>query len=432
MKTTPPSLFRWSGFVLGAVVASLGFACSSDEAGNDGILGDGSDGSGGRGGGSGGAGPQPAAGSGNGVAGSNIAIPTAGSGSGTAGAGAVDKACATGMAQAKLQPVNMFIQFDRSTSMLEDEKWTQAVGALNGFFQDPAAAGLRVALRFFPHDNPAVGCVGGECGAPSATCCNVEACAQPLVPLGELLADGAPGDMHESALVAAVAASTPMRAGGGGKGGGGFTMQGGTPLFAALGGAVQWAVQQEATNPDQASVVVFVTDGEPNGCGEDIGVIAQQAAAGLEKGVPTYVIGISGVSAESVDQIAMAGGTQRAFFAGGANPAQTQQDLISALNAIRGSVLTCQFAMPTASTAGQQIDPKKINVNYTPGGATTPELIGQSPDGAACSVGGWYYDNDAAPTTISLCEADCNRITADPRARIDVVLGCAVVPAVPR
>lgn len=414
-----------AGFTMLAVGLTSAFACSDEKGLDDADIGIVI---------TGGTGSTPPDGSTGGSQDPPIVVnpPASNAGTGTtgsAGSGSLtnETACATGNAEAKLQPVNMFIQFDRSGSMRNDDKWTQAVNALTGFFEDPQTAGLRVALRFFPHNTPATGCMGGnDCDGPSAECCNVDACAEPLVPLGELLAANAPADTHERALIQALEMSAPAE---GGRRGG--RQSGGTPLWAALGGAVQWGVAHKNATPDEATVVVFVTDGEPNGCEEDISEIAKLASEGRAQGVPTYVIGIAGVSEESVDEIALAGGTEKAFFAGGDDPAQTQQELIAALNAIRGNVLSCTFPMPNPDVVGQEVDPAKINVNYTPGGTTSAERIGKSPDGNSCEVGGWYYDDPTHPTTISLCEADCKRITADPSARIDVLLGCAAVPAEP-
>jgi hypothetical protein len=143
-------------------------------------------------------------------------------------------ACGIGMVSAQLAPVNMFVMFDRSGSMEEEDKWSNATAALAAFFQNPGAAGLRVALRFFPHDEPAAGCTDDGCDA--------NACSQPLVDLAALAAAPAPSDVHEGRLVAAIGASAPGNGGGGGNrnsnGGGG----GGTPIYAALEGALSWSM----------------------------------------------------------------------------------------------------------------------------------------------------------------------------------------------
>jgi hypothetical protein len=76
------------------------------------------------------------------------------------------------------------------------------------------------------------------------------------------------------------------------------------------------------------------------------------------------------------------------------------------------------------------VDPAKINVNYTSNGGMT-EVIGQAPNSMSCANGGWYYDNPSMPTTISLCESTCKRVQADTAPKLDIVLGCMAVPVPP-
>lgn len=427
MRTQTDSvLLVGSGSLLAVIGALLGgFACS-EESGADGELP--GFGAGTSSGPVAGSGATPPSGSG-GTTGSNAGssnvpnipvLPTGGTGGGSSMVEA-DASCATGTAKASLMPVNMFIQFDRSGSMLDDDKWAQATQALSGFFRDPATAGLRVALRFFPHDLPAAGCTDQGC--------NAMACAQPLVALGPLLGDAAPTDMQEQRLVEAIMASAPPPPMQGGRMGGMAAMGGGTPIYAALDGALQWATANLAMTPNEKSVVVLVTDGEANGCNEDIDDIAGLAAAALTRGISTYAIGIEGAQEDDIHAIARAGGTTMGYFAGNASTAQ--QDLIAALNAIRGSELACDFPMPAAQMGGMRVDPTKINVKFTPSTTGMEELIGQAPPND-CSNGGWSYDNPAAPTRISLCPSTCERVKADMAGKLDVVLGCQVIPIVPK
>src|SRR5262245_23249457 len=92
---------------------------------------------------------------------------TATSGSGTSGGGmgpsgsgtgGISNACAEAVITPEQAPLTMYIMFDKSGSMLFDQKWAGAVSALIAFFQDPDSAGLNVALRFFPDDAPTAGC----------------------------------------------------------------------------------------------------------------------------------------------------------------------------------------------------------------------------------------------------------------------------------
>ncbi len=318
-----------------------------------------------------------------------------------------DSACATDQREATLTPVNMFIQFDRSGSMDEEEKWPQASAALTQFFRDPALAGMRIALRFFPSDDPVPGCQGGKNGA-----CDIDACREPLVPLAELRAETAPTDAQERLLIQAVADSAPGDASG-------------TPLSAALAGALDWASANQAERPAEKTVVVLVTDGEPNGCDEDIDNIARLAAdAWKNHQVATYTIGVEGADIEQMNQIAKAGGTERGFYVN-ASGAETQ--LVAALSSIRGRAVACDLPMPTGSEA----DTTKINVTFTRGDGIT-ESFGKAESLAGCTDGAWYYDDPVLPQKLVLCPDTCNRVQSDPKAKISVVVGCAVQLAVPK
>lgn len=315
-----------------------------------------------------------------------------------------NSACAVGAEATHLKPVNMLIMFDRSGSMNDNNKWPQAAAALTTFFQDPGSAGLGVALRFFPDDLPVAGCMDTDCSA--------SACSQPLVTLGDLTADPAPADTQEAALVSAVDMAAPDA-----------RPRSGTPLYAALDGAEQWAAATHASHPDDNTVVVLVTDGNPNGCDESIPDIAQLAADALAtNGVLTYAVGIEGSNAADMDTIAQAGGTSAGIFIGAGN---AEADLLAALDSIRGQSLSCDFAMPQG-TVDNPVDPTRINVNYAPGGGTAL-LIGQTSSASACDTGGWYYDNATAPTRIFLCPNTCSVVQADPNASLQIVLGCETV-----
>jgi hypothetical protein len=203
----------------------------------------------------------------------------------------------------------------------------------------------------------------------------------------------------------------------------------GTPIYAALGGAFSWAAAQRVAAPDESAVVVLVTDGEPNGCDDDITNIATLASTALTTSeVRTYAIGLTGSQESDMDAIALAGGTTKGIFI--SDGATAKQELLDALAAIRGSVLDCDFEMPKA-TDGKQIDPTKINVNYTPAGGT-PMTLGRVPDAASCgTVPGWYYDNDLSPSRILLCPASCNSASVEVDATLEVQIGCVTETRVP-
>jgi Mg-chelatase subunit ChlD len=337
---------------------------------------------------------------------------TAGGGAGSAGDSLnPGNSCGMGTARAERKPVNMFVMFDRSGSMEDDDKWPNATAALTSFLENPDAAGLRVALRFFPHDEPAEGCTEDGCDAT--------ACSQPLVEIGELSADPAPGDAQEAALVGAIMSSAPGDGGGGGGGGG-------TPIYAALDGALRWTTDYQAMHPEEATVVIFVTDGEPNGCDEDFDNISQLATdAFAATGITTYAIGLEGSLEDQMDQIAAAGGTTDGIFIG--NSANAEQDLLDALNVIRGQTLSCDFPMPEPLDPNVPIDPTKINVTFTPPGGVAATFRQVVEESACGSSKAWYYDEPSDPERIILCPAACELARNERDATIDILVGCQTV-----
>ncbi len=83
--------------------------------------------------------------------------------------------------------------------------------------------------------------------------------------------------------------------------------------------------------------------------------------------------------------------------------------------------LSCEFDVPPP-TDGGAIDPAKVNVAYTAGGASAVDVL---QDGsAACNAGadGWQWD--ATQTKILLCGPTCDKVKADPLGSIDIVFGC--------
>lgn len=316
------------------------------------------------------------------------------------------EACATSSAEAKPIPVNMFVMFDKSGSMDSDGKWDDARDALVSFLQDPSSAGLRVALRFFPEKD---GC--------DDNACSIDTCAVPEVDIGALTADSGAADPQESALVSAIQNADTLS---------GY----GTPMYAALGGAELWATDYLAAHDGEKAVVVLVTDGAPNGCDENVDHIAGLAGeAQASSQVLTYAVGLKGSNEGDMDKIATQGGTGQGFFIqAGSNAAA---DLLAALQTIQESQLSCEFAMPETDGSGNPIDPEKVNVLYTPAGSGTETTIGQVADAASCTeqVGGWYYDDPANPTKVTLCPSTCTAIQGDDLAKVAIEFGCATKPA---
>jgi len=315
-------------------------------------------------------------------------------GNGGDGGGTGFEACATSSEEATLIPVTMFITVDKSGSMGDNSKWTNAKAAFVAFFQDAGAQNLNVALRFWPED------------ACDGTSCNVDVCATPNVDVGSLSDPN-----HVSNLIQAFENRSPG---------------GNTPMSAALDGATKWAMEHQGqVENGERTVVVMLTDGEPNGCDENVANISAfaQNAWNAEE-IPTFAVGLEGSNEATMDSIAMAGGTDQGFFIGNGN---AQADLLAALLEIQKNTLACVYAMPEP-TGSDPIDPTLVNVVYTPSDGSPGEPLGQVANEAACGGdGGWFYDDPQNPAIISLCPNTCAAVQSDVGAKIQVLLGCATL-----
>jgi MYXO-CTERM domain-containing protein len=309
--------------------------------------------------------------------------------------------CAELTQTATLTDVNMFISVDISGSMVQDGKWDATKAAFTSFFQDGSAAALNVALRFWPDE----GCDGADC--------DVGACATAQVPLDSLA-----NVAHQQALIAEFDAKTP---------------NGNTPMSAALRGAVQWAAAQQQLTPDERNVIILVTDGDPSACcqtapppgelcpADEIPYLATVAGdAWTQDDIPVFVVGLPGSGEPTINAIAAAGGTQEGFLITGANP---EQELLAALLDIAGQAVDCTFPVPAVTDPNGTLDPRLVRVEFT-GEDGSPMLFDKVDGPADCAGGGWYYDDDLNPTTITLCPSTCSTVQGDVAAQMDIALGC--------
>ena len=322
--------------------------------------------------------------------------------------------CSSSKSQATLATVNMYVMFDKSGSMCSGSasctapdatsSWGLTTSALKTFFRDPASAGMNVALRFFPDTVSGSACDSSNCG--------FNTCGVPLVTLGALgsaTASYPPAptdcttstDPHECDLVKAVDSRYPS---------------GGTPIYGALGGALQYMETQAYSAPYQRWVVVFVTDGDPNGCDTDTTHIQQLAQTAYKDfGIVTYTVGIIGSNATFMSDIATAGGGQSFMLSATA----ADVELVAALNTIRSSSVSCDFPL-NQTTA---LDPSNVSLTFTPTNGTA-QSVAKVNSVADCGTG-WYFDNPTTPTKITLCPTTCSTVKADLTGKVDVVAACS-------
>jgi hypothetical protein len=309
---------------------------------------------------------------------------------------------------ADLTPINLVLIYDRSGSMGDTSsgfdpslRWDPVNAGMTAFFTDPGSRGLAASLQFFPVD----GDLDAACAGPYD---------MPQVPLTPLASS--------SPLIAALSGTKP---------------HGGTPTLPAVEGALRYAAQVQASQPQSRTVVVVVTDGEPGflsngqfgpGCpNNDIPhvVAAAQAAHVQTPPIDTYVIGI-GPSLDTLNAIALAGGSGQAMIVSSGNPNQTKLDIQSALGSIRSLQLSCAVPLP-APPNGSQLDVNAVNVQLTTsaGGA---RIVGYN-EGCVGDVG-WFYDSRSSPTQIELCAKTCADGQGDPGAKLALIFGCQTIVVV--
>jgi uncharacterized protein YegL len=305
-------------------------------------------------------------------------------GDGGSGSGDLSK-CATSSATPTPVPVSLVFMFDKSGSMSQSSKWTSCESGLTSFFADPQSAGLSASLQFFPLSNNE---------------CNVAGYAAPAVAMRAL--------PDSTSFATAMQSNSP-----GGQ----------TPTLPALTGAIEYAQSVQKSNPANKVAVVLVTDGEPNDCNSTITAVASEAASASAT-VPTFVIGIGNTA--NLDTIAQAGGTTKATIVSTNSAQQTAQDFQTALNAIRGLTLACEYQIPPPPS-GQTFDESKVNVVYTPANAGPQTLTYNQ----SCTGGtGWHYDDPKNPQKIILCQNTCDSVQQK-SGKIDIVIGCATNGVIP-
>ncbi len=303
-----------------------------------------------------------------------------------------DSACAGESQQAERIVVAMYIMLDASGSMNTGGRWTQASQAITTFANDPASAGLKVAIQSFGGEGPCDGTVYNT----------------PAVPMGELPTNAAP-------------ITTWM---------GGVNPNGNTPTQGALIGLATFTANYSAMNPTERTIGVLVTDGVPTRCDTSGGTLSGIAQNSYMAGVPIYTMGMQGADFALLNQISAAGGTMMSFDVTSGPTA-----FIQALEAIRGIALACEFSMPE-SLSGEMVDPTQINVEFTMSGladaGTGKQPVGKVDDEAACAgvPWGWYYDDNTTPTKILFCPDTCTSAQKDPQGKVSIIVGCTSQPPV--
>ncbi|MEY2937258.1 MAG: hypothetical protein RL033_8007 [Pseudomonadota bacterium] len=286
-------------------------------------------------------------------------------------------------------------------------KWDFTLAGLDRFINDPASAGLPLALGYFPD--------GGACDGTGYDV--------PSVPLASLPDNILP-------LQSSLAARVP---------------DGNTPLEGALRGATNFCLAFNAEHPEASCVAVLITDGAADQCdARDAESLAAIAASAAQGGVLTFAAGMQGADFSVLDAIGQAGGGDCDPAAPGSACDLTAKSdaFVAALNGIRDRTRTqtrierrteterqrlpCEWEIP-APPPGSSFEPGRVNVRLTlPGGSE--QALSQVPLAAGCAdAGGWYYDDALAPRRVLACPSTCETLSAAPETRVDLLFGCRTV-----
>jgi hypothetical protein len=328
-----------------------------------------------------------------------VIVPTTG-GSSTAGAGGGEN-CGAESHQAMIKPLAMYLLVDQSGSMTDGvDRWNPVATAVQAFVQDPASAGIKVALGFFPFSSE-----------EQAAKCDVASYQTPEVGMG-ILPDTSAAVLGSFAARPYMMGDTPMN-------------RSSTPTRPAVEGSLAYLSGWLATNPDHIGVLVLATDGAPTQCmmnGPQNVVTTLAAAAAGTPEIKTYVIGIGGI--DNLEAFAEAGDTGRGPFIVDGTGANTQAEFLEAMAEIRGAALPCNFDIPLPTDGNA--DYTKVNVDYRTDAAAAPVPFFKVDNEAACAgnPNSWYYDDPELPTAIVLCSDACGLVTASDTSSVSISLGC--------
>jgi hypothetical protein len=316
-----------------------------------------------------------------------------------------DAGCSGELYVGETIPLDIYIMFDQSGSMLNMEQGgltrMEAVrNAVDQFVHDPKSAGMGVGIGYFGYKP-----IG-------STTCDAADYEHEAVPIGTL-----PGNAQ--AIVDSLSGVQPT---------------GETPSAAAIRGACTYAKSWKLATPGHEVVILLVTDGKPEApvtCSttgaccptlEDAVAAATECRSG-KPGLKTYVLGV-GPLLDNLGQIAVAGGTEKAYLVSGGD---VSSQVLAALNEIRAAAsIPCELQIPPPPV-GETINLGQVNVVHTTNSCETRTIFFRESQ-AACDTtnGGWFFDNPSAPQNVILCGKTCDDVSV-PGGQLLFSIGCDTV-----
>ena len=271
--------------------------------------------------------------------------------------------------------------------------------AASQFVQDPESAGIGVGIGYF-----------GYLPIGQASC-NPADYDDPDVGIADL-----PGNAQ--AIINSLSTRQPT---------------GETPSGAAIRGACTYASQWKATHAGRETVILLLTDGRPEApatcpaTGACCPTLPDTVAAATEclegnPSVKTYVLGV-GPFVGNLEDIAAAGGTTQPYLV---EDAGGSQQVLAALQRIRGdAIIPCDLQLPEPP-AGQQLNPLEVNIGYANSACEGSVIYHVNNIDTCESTGGWYYDDPTNPQTVHLCPTSCTQVS-DPGGHLLFSVGCGTL-----
>lgn len=315
-----------------------------------------------------------------------------------------DSACAGVSFEAESIPVDLYILFDQSGSMLNDvggvTRLEAVREAVTTFLRDSGGTGIGVGIGYF--GTQAIGQVS----------CNSEEYERPAVAIS----------LDHELIVRSIADRSPT---------------GETPTSAALTGACSYVEGYARSHPGRAAAILLVTDGTPEapvscsqgGCCPTLDQAAESASACAagKPAIPTYVLGV-GPNLDGLHRIAAAGGTQKAYLV---DDSDVTNSVLRALLQIRGAAqIPCDIEIPEPES-GLGLDYSKINVFSSSSSCAVQQFFYVDSASDCGQELAWHYDDAATPSRIQLCSRACEAVN-QPSTRLRVLLGCESIQPPPR
>jgi hypothetical protein len=221
-----------------------------------------------------------------------------------------------------------------------------------------------------------------------------------------------------------------------------FPTGSGTPLRASIEEQAKLLQSFTPASPLETNgkrVLVVITDGAATD-GKEAAVSAASRLLGATPSITTFVIGVGEPTAADVSvydatflsRLASAGGAAPAgcnadwdgqsptgtpchfqITPGQKSAAQLQTELTAAMDAISGTVQSCELTVNKTSP----IDPAKVNVVLVDGAGKESQVTKDA-------ANGWRYDNEVDPKQVILNGTACAALKADATAKVTLVIGC--------